>query len=386
MSNNNQFQPYRYQQSGSDQHASQSGLNISSAGLSGRQAVYSGVSPNPLVRLLRRPAFATLVLLLGAVTVAVVVMMGTSGDSSDGDVPIVKADARPIREAPTEIGGLQIPNADSTIYQTARLDELNEPAPVENLLADESAVSRMEAFAEEAKAMMDKVPSQPLEANAATITIDENNSVSVTKPAEAEQVAVSILQEISPVAGGEAQAKVSGSDSVAAASSSSVVPAAKPVVKSAKPKPAEGVSGGFPAGASPDTLAFVRSVLDKKDDAPVDTVAKADAAAATVAKKVVAIQPAAGTPADAKISISPGEYYVQLASVKSRDGAYGEWTKLKKSFSNALDGADYRVKQADLGERGVFYRIQAGPMSKASAGAVCDSIKARKPGGCLVTR
>ncbi|MCB1721141.1 MAG: SPOR domain-containing protein [Alphaproteobacteria bacterium] len=39
-----------------------------------------------------------------------------------------------------------------------------------------------------------------------------------------------------------------------------------------------------------------------------------------------------------------------------------------------------------MGERGTYYRIQAGPMSRASASDICDSIKAQKPGGCLVTQ
>jgi cell division septation protein DedD len=118
-------------------------------------------------------------------------------------------------------------------------------------------------------------------------------------------------------------------------------------------------------GSSPETLQFVRSVLDKKDSP--------NAAAAA------SVEPAAGA------AVTPGSYFVQLASVKSRDGADSEWGKLQKSFGS-LNGLDYRVQEANLGDRGTFYRIQAGPMSKTSAGDICDAIKAQKPGGCLVVQ
>jgi hypothetical protein len=51
-----------------------------------------------------------------------------------------------------------------------------------------------------------------------------------------------------------------------------------------------------------------------------------------------------------------------------------------------LSGAEYRVQRADLGAKGVFFRIQAGPMSKDSAKSVCDAIKASKPGGCVIVQ
>ena len=133
------------------------------------------------------------------------------------------------------------------------------------------------------------------------------------------------------------------------------------------------------AGESPETLEFVKNVLDKKDG---KTVASAsDVATQTVA----AVQPAAGD-ATRDFTITPGSHYVQLGSVKSLDGASGEWGRLQKEFSEELAAAPHRVQAAELGDRGTFYRIQAGPMSKDSASAICESIKAQKPDGCLIVQ
>lgn len=90
-------------------------------------------------------------------------------------------------------------------------------------------------------------------------------------------------------------------------------------------------------------------------------------------------EPAAGT---ASAKIKPGGSYVQLASVKDPSGAASEYKKMQVKYS-ALSGVDYRTQKADLGAKGTFYRIQAGPMSKDSATSVCNSVKA-KGGSCLV--
>lgn len=82
---------------------------------------------------------------------------------------------------------------------------------------------------------------------------------------------------------------------------------------------------------------------------------------------------------------SAAGFYVQLGSVRSREGAQGEWKKLQKSFSS-LDGIDLRVQEADLGAKGMFYRIQGGPVTEAQAQSICQSVSAQKPGGCLVVR
>ncbi len=81
-----------------------------------------------------------------------------------------------------------------------------------------------------------------------------------------------------------------------------------------------------------------------------------------------------------------GDYFLQLASVKSEQAARGEWGRLQKSHTAILGDMDLTVQSADLGDRGVFYRIQTGPFpNQATAEDMCWQLRAEKQ-DCLVIR
>ncbi len=81
-----------------------------------------------------------------------------------------------------------------------------------------------------------------------------------------------------------------------------------------------------------------------------------------------------------------GDYFVQLASVKSDEGARKEWKRLRKANSELFADLALDVQRADLGDRGIFYRIRTGPFpNRATAQDMCGQIKAAKL-GCLVVR
>ena len=80
------------------------------------------------------------------------------------------------------------------------------------------------------------------------------------------------------------------------------------------------------------------------------------------------------------------DYFLQLASVKSEQAAKGEWGRLQKSHAEILGDMDLKVQSADLGDRGVFYRIQTGPFpNQATAEDLCWQLRAAKQ-DCLVVR
>jgi cell division septation protein DedD len=86
------------------------------------------------------------------------------------------------------------------------------------------------------------------------------------------------------------------------------------------------------------------------------------APALPVAPKPVVSKPAA---------VASGSYIVQVAAVKQRDGADGLCDSMKKKGYAAF------VQAADLGAKGVWYRIYAGPFSsKADADQAVRSLKA----------
>lgn len=79
-----------------------------------------------------------------------------------------------------------------------------------------------------------------------------------------------------------------------------------------------------------------------------------------------------------------GSKYIQLASVKSEAEAKTKWAKLQAQFPS-LKGTELRVQRADLGAKGVFFRVQAGPMAAEDAQKICNGIKSSK-GDCLLVK
>lgn len=138
---------------------------------------------------------------------------------------------------------------------------------------------------------------------------------------------------------------------------------------------------------APTVVASVPTETTLPKPAPVVAPIAPLTAASEEAVKANSTEPAAGVQKidDKPAKASEGGFYVQLGSVRAREGADGEWKKLQKSFSG-LSSLNLRVQEADLGAKGKFFRIQGGPVTEAQAKSICDSIKAQKPGGCLVVR
>ena len=75
---------------------------------------------------------------------------------------------------------------------------------------------------------------------------------------------------------------------------------------------------------------------------------------------------------------------IQLAAVKNADEATPEWARLQKTLGTQLDGLVLTVESVDLGTKGIYHRIQAGPFpDKAAAAAKCAVIKQMQQ-DCLV--
>lgn len=324
---------------------------------------------------MKSPLVATCLLLLVGIGFAGIIIASypDAAEDEDAAVPVVQADAGPIKADPDSPGGMDIPFRDSTVFDTVQ----GPTQPVENLLAadePEEAVDKMAAIGEQVE---EAVPDAEGEAEGSDA--DATGGVTIVK-----QEVVNIPPE--------ELARPTKPGTVAETVTETV--AQRPELHT--------------PGASPDTIAFVQSVLEKKDGAeaaaPANAIANAEASqkAAAADERVVAevaapsvdeaeqaaaVEPAAGAATGAVSSVAaPGDYFVQLASVPSQDATKAEWVKLQKKFSSELGGLDYNVQEANLGARGTFYRVRVGPYSKEYASSLCDRIKAQKPDACLVTK
>lgn len=350
------------------------------------------ISGGIMAGLTHSPLFSTFaVLAAGAAFTFAVYSFYPSSDDEMEAVPIIKAEAVPIKMEPSETGGMEIPYQDSTIFDAERMaasgggkiENLLEPSadarePVkdkESLLAEQSSDERGSEMANitENPAFAKNV-AQETEIEAGRDSLDapiEKDSAAKEKPVQNILAAESEPESVSEesVAAVDMEEKVESKPEAVAAVESDAKTEQVPPAKTVQTSPAMNE-----AGQSPETLAFVRSVLEKKD--------AQKSASAPDSSAPETVEPAAGvegTYSGAKT------HYVQLASISDRSRADKEWVKLKESMAAIPGSSGYRVEEANL-DKGTFFRIQAGPYSEAQAKDICDAIKVQKPGGCLVVR
>jgi cell division septation protein DedD len=99
--------------------------------------------------------------------------------------------------------------------------------------------------------------------------------------------------------------------------------------------------------------------------------------------------PAPAAPPAAR-SYSPTDSVVgwrlQLGAVRTPDQAQKEWSRLKTAQADVLGSLPADMVRVDLGDRGIFYRIQAGPLADADAQSACAELRRRKVACLLVKR
>jgi hypothetical protein len=79
-------------------------------------------------------------------------------------------------------------------------------------------------------------------------------------------------------------------------------------------------------------------------------------------------------------------YRLQLGAVRSPEAAKLEFERLKRLNGDVLGMLGYTAERVDLGARGIFYRIQAGPLADAAvAERECSALN-RRGVGCLLVK
>lgn len=82
--------------------------------------------------------------------------------------------------------------------------------------------------------------------------------------------------------------------------------------------------------------------------------------------------------------MTKGVARIQLGAFRQEAEAQQQWQQLQKKYPDVLGSLSPAVVKADLGSKGVFQRLQAGPLpDRAAALAACDKLKARHQ-DCLV--
>jgi len=284
------------------------------------------------------------------VLVALVVIAGgavwawvSSHRAPEGPVPVITADTTPEKVKPEDEGGMQVPNQNVEILNgqsTAEQQENVLPPPEQPVAPPTNETADQANAAPQAPAVTDAPkPVEPAP------TTDQSAAPSVAAPA---------IPSVSAPEPGQ---------TAAAPTPAPVVPVQ---TQQAAPAPAQSTS------------------------APAATTAEKPAESAPAAEAPKAAEPtqtAAAPAAPAKPAVAPtagGNARIQLAAVKSEAAANTQWAKLQKAYPDLLGALTLNVQKVTV-NGGNFYRIQAGPLSKAQAKELCTKLKTQKQ-DCIVAK
>ncbi|MBL4614359.1 MAG: SPOR domain-containing protein [Magnetovibrio sp.] len=152
------------------------------------------------------------------------------------------------------------------------------------------------------------------------------------------------------------------------------------VAPEVKPAPPPVAPPAAPSSIVAKTPELVKPVVKAKPVAP---------APKPVAKVVVAPKPIP-KPAAVVVVKATGTagqgYMVQLSAVRNEANAKSEWQRLTKKHKDVLGGLELVIQRADLGTKGIFYRVRGGWFAnRAQAKSVCDEL-AKRNVGCLIAK
>lgn len=330
----------------------------------------------------------------GGITIGLVAVLGAGmwamypkGPVSQGNdvvAPIIRADVKPYKTIPENPGGMEIPHRDSTVFETLKTaDATDADEDVEQLLPEsEQPMERDEIFAKIEQEIEEEF-SAPVKPRVVEKTHTEREVIKPKIPeellAKIEKGEIDIKGAISTQPAGTVEMAVQEkvSSEVTVEDKSAIV--SKPIKISVNS--GDGVKKEIVLNETQKTAAIEGNPFDEfEKEIPVEKDSEKDDAA-VMAKT----EPAAGPVVAETVNIAK-DYFVQLGSVQSEEASAKEWQRLQKLYSSSLSDLDYRVQSADLGQRGIYYRIQGGPVTEEKARTICNNITEKKPGGCLVIK
>lgn len=285
----------------------------------------------------------------------------------EGGVPLVRAAPGPVKVRPENPGGLRVPDRDKLVYDRIQGGNGGSEAPrgPERLLPP---------------------PEQPLPKPGSQTAAKTESQPQAAAPAVPEKVLPKAKPaEKKPTPKTKPVAKVPTGKDVATAKRPLPPPPPAAPPKAASPKFSLAKQTPKKEEAKPTAPAKKEAMVKTAPTAKPKTPAPA---AAPPAPAAAPTETARVTPAPVRKPIPRGRaFLVQLAAARSRAGAEGEWNRLRAKNLDLLGDLRLTVTKADLGpEKGIFYRLRAGPLAdEPSARRLCSRLSSRQV-GCLIIK
>ena len=146
----------------------------------------------------------------------------------------------------------------------------------------------------------------------------------------------------------------------------------------------ENLAPEVPAEMTVGTTALTQTTQPSVKALPELAVAPAPAIAKAVTQPPPTVTPAPAKFAETKAAPSSGSSVVQLAALPDEHAANAMAQKLQAKYQSILGAAKLHPVRADLGSKGIFYRIQSQGLSDAEAKNICAAMKKQNAGCILV--
>lgn len=329
--------------------------------------------------------------------------------SKDGtEVPLMKADHEPIRIKPDDRGGMYVANQDKKVFDTISNEEDDDnPAVTKLMPTPEEPISREKILNpnDDLATLIDRVDKFE------TPTLNKT----ATKPAEEKSTEEAKVEEIDNTKTAEAQPVETAPTETSAANADAATPEANNQKIIAKEELA---SSDIALGEEPNeedvdnptvsepvakepvmTDKEINQVTDlvnqaKEEIATPPTPAPAPVIADTIegAKKELTADDLTNVKNDAKAPIpqEPSKtingFKVQLGSFQVEGDVEIEWKKIQAKFPSLTEGLSYISERADLGSKGIYYRLKVGPFkTEKDARDLCAKFN-EKQQGCIFVK
>lgn len=329
-------------------------------------------------------------ILTGLVSVAIIagyIWSGSGGDEPEagGAPPLIQADDAPIRVPPENPGGLEIPHRDKLVLQ--RIPGEGEDPRRERLLPppeeplpppQEEPVAAYEPPPES----LPPVERERLVDQQAIAPPRTDPGGSVRPPAAAEPAPRSAAPSPQGPAVKSEPAPASRTQPPPAQAKSAGGPT--PLIPGAQqPAPQRPANAGSATGSG-GTYVWPSEGGRSGNAPPAPSGSAGRAAPPRPADTTTTyvLPPTATQPAPA----GAGTFMVQLAAVSTAEQAQAAWSRLRGNNGDLLGGLSPSYARADLGTKGVLYRLRAGPVQgETRARALCAQLAGRKV-DCMVVR
>ena len=302
-----------------------------------------------------------------------------------GEIPTLKPAETTYKQKPEQPGGIDIPHQDMEVYQ--QLDGLK-------TATDKPSAEHMLP-----------PPEQPIASSMVQVPVQQLAPETMPQEAQASTIE-SLMEPVAPPSAPVATT-VTPTDEASAPAAAPVLPTAPTELKASNipamtDNAPTALTPNLPSPASPPTSASsatpptqipVARTTDNQSQpassAPESLVAGvAPSASPAIAEKPTAApsSPAPTASMTASPALAKGMAVVQLAAIpKSESAAQQALQKLQGQYANQLKDARLRIVRADLGAKGLYYRIQTQPLPAGDADRLCSAIKSLNA-GCLLVR